>query len=87
MIKRMILASVLAFGLGSGVSALASYAPPIYAPHDSGLGKSQDGEDGSYDLSSISVAPEPETYWLFLIGAAAMGWYLRYMGKARNTAN
>jgi hypothetical protein len=47
----------------------------VYAEHDNGMGNSQDGA-----LKSISVAPEPSTFWLFLSGTLAMaafGWHKR----------
>ena len=36
-----------------------------YAEHDGGQGKSQDPTK----LGSVSVAPEPSAFWLFLTGA------------------
>ena len=39
-----------------------------YAEHDSGQGKSQDSDK----LDSVSVAPEPSAFWLFLTGALMM---------------
>lgn len=65
-----LLAKILLSAMLSG-PAWAAMPQPIYMPHDSGLGKSQDGtDDGSYDeaLGSVSVAPEPATYILFLLG-------------------
>jgi hypothetical protein len=44
-----------------------------HAEHDNGLGKSQDGQ-GTH-LESISVAPEPSTFWLFLAGTAMIAAY------------
>lgn len=41
----------------------------VHAEHDGGQGKSQDGQ-GKYD--SVSVAPEPSAFWLFLTGALMM---------------
>ena len=43
-----------------------------YASHDNGLGKSQDGND---HLESVSVAPEPSTIWLFLVGSLMVAAY------------
>ena len=39
-----------------------------HAEHDSGLGKSQHPDK----LDSVSVAPEPSAFWLFLAGALMM---------------
>ena len=39
-----------------------------YAEHDLGQGKSQHPEK----LDSVSVAPEPSAFWLFLAGALMM---------------
>ena len=41
----------------------------VHAEHDGGQGKSQDGK-GQYD--SVSVAPEPSAFWLFLTGGLMM---------------
>jgi hypothetical protein len=41
-----------------------------YAAHDNGQGNSQDSPKDP--LASVSVAPEPSTYWLFLIGTLAI---------------
>jgi len=41
-----------------------------YAGHDNGQGKSQ--HPGNDPLESVSVAPEPSTYWLFLSGTLAI---------------
>ena len=49
------------------------------ATHDSGNGKSQDGQ-GTY-LESVSTAPEPSTFWLFLTGALALAAFNRYQKK------
>ncbi len=46
----------------------------VLADHDSGLGKSQDGQG---DLSSLSTAPEPSTVWLFLAGALGIASHIR----------
>ena len=43
-----------------------------YASHDNGFGKSQDDKD---HLSSVSVAPEPSTFWLFLVGTLMVAAY------------
>ena len=64
---RVILVS-LALAAGGGNLALAD--------HDQGLGKSQDGNDNT-DLSSLSVAPEPSTYWMFLLGTLGIAWYTK----------
>ena len=39
-----------------------------HAGHDEGLGKSQHPEK----LDSVSVAPEPSAFWLFLAGGLMM---------------
>ena len=39
-----------------------------HAGHDQGLGKSNHPEQ----LDSVSVAPEPSAFWLFLTGALMM---------------
>ena len=41
-----------------------------YAEHDNGQGKSQ--HPANDPLESVSVAPEPSTYWLFLSGTLAI---------------
>ena len=41
-----------------------------YAEHDNGQGNSQDSTKDP--LESVSVAPEPSTYWLFLSGTLAI---------------
>jgi hypothetical protein len=43
---------------------------PVQAEHDSGLGKSQDGNDN--ELGSVSVAPEPSTLLIFLLGSLGL---------------
>lgn len=48
----------------------------VYAGHDPGQGKSQDGPKDP--LASVSVAPEPSTFWLFIAGAAAIAAYKRH---------
>ena len=69
----------LLFSLLMGLSPLS-----LQATHDNGLGKSQDGND--YDaLASTAVAPEPETYLLFLIGLAVLGAWFRLSGRALRT--
>jgi hypothetical protein len=50
-----------------------------YAEHDNGLGKSQDPNHDP--LASVSVAPEPSTYWLFLAGTLAIIAYNRRKQK------
>ena len=54
---------------------------PIHATHDNGQGKSQDGSDHEA-LGSTAVAPEPETYLLFLIGLAVLGMWFRLSGRS-----
>jgi hypothetical protein len=51
----------------------------INATHDNGQGKSKDG--GHDDLGDIAVAPEPETYWLFLMGCLVIVAYMRASGR------
>jgi len=46
----------------------------VHAAHDNGQGNSQDGKN---PLDSVSVAPEPSTFWLFLSGALAIAAYMR----------
>ena len=41
---------------------------PVQASHDSGQGKSQDGNE----LGSVAVAPEPSTFWIFLLGSLGL---------------
>lgn len=41
---------------------------PVHAEHDSGLGKSQDGNE----LGSVAVAPEPSTLLIFLLGSLGL---------------
>ena len=57
--------------IGAMLLAL-TMAGTVHASHDNGLGKSQDGKD---HLSSVSVAPEPSTYWLFLVGTLMVAAY------------
>lgn len=52
---------------------LLSLTDTAHATHDAGQGKSQDGA-----LKSISVAPEPSTFWLFLTGGLALSICRRY---------
>ena len=57
-----------------------------YATHDNGQGKSQDPSHEP-DLSSISVAPEPSSFWLFLTGFLMVAGYTytsRRGGAARS---
>jgi hypothetical protein len=48
----------------------------VNASHDNGLGKSQDDP-----LDSISVAPEPSTFWLLLTGTLMIAAYSRRKSK------
>ena len=48
----------------------------VHAGHDNGQGKSQDDP-----LGSVSVAPEPSTFWLFLSGTLMIAAYGRYRTK------
>jgi hypothetical protein len=50
-----------------------------YAEHDNGQGRSQDQPKDP--LESVSVAPEPSTYWLFLFGTLAIIAYGRLKTK------
>lgn len=43
---------------------------PVQAEHDSGQGKSQDGNDN--ELGSVAVAPEPSTLLIFLLGSLGL---------------
>jgi len=51
------------------------FTSAAYAEHDNGQGKSQDHPNDK--LSSISVAPEPSAFWLFLSGTLAIAAYIR----------
>jgi len=51
----------------------AALCSAVYAEHDNGQGKSQDGP-----LSSVSVAPEPSTFWLLLSGTLLIAAYVHY---------
>ena len=51
------------------------FTSAAYAEHDNGNGKSQDHPNDK--LSSISVAPEPSAFWLFLAGTLAIAVYIR----------
>jgi hypothetical protein len=53
---------------------LALTSDPAWASHDSGQGKSQDCHG---ELDCLAVTPEPGTYWSFLLGAAALGFWIR----------
>ena len=77
--KRLIQLCLLTAGLTLTAGTVQANSMPIYMPHDSGLGKSQDGNDTGDNLAlgSVSVAPEPETYLLFIIGGALMLFYSR----------
>ena len=48
----------------------------VYAEHDNGQGRSQDDP-----LSSVSVAPEPSTFWLLLSGTLIITAYVRHKKK------
>jgi hypothetical protein len=61
-----------------GMALVLSLTGTAHATHDSGQGKSQDGA-----LESISVAPEPSTFWLFLIGGLALATFGQYQRKDR----
>ena len=56
---------------------------PVFAVHDQGLGKSQDGKDHETTVDSRSVAPEPMSGLLFLAGTATVAWRLRGKRKKR----
>lgn len=50
---------------------LTAYLSSVaYAEHDNGQGNSQ--HPTKDPLESVSVAPEPSTYWLFLSGTLAI---------------
>jgi len=50
------------------------------AEHDNGQGKSQDNPNDP--LLSVSVAPEPSTFWLLLSGTLMITVYVRHKRKA-----
>jgi len=54
---------------------ITAFSSPVYAGHDNGQGKSQDGGD---HVSSVSVAPEPSAIWLFLAGTVMIAGYGRF---------
>jgi len=54
----------------------AIFSSAVHAEHDNGQGKSQDDP-----LGSVSVAPEPSTFWLFLSGTLMIAAYSRYYKK------
>lgn len=56
---------------------IAGLAGTAHASHDNGQGKSQDGNH----LESVSTAPEPSTFWLFLTGALGLAAVNRYQKK------
>ena len=47
---------------------------PAWSGHDSGQGKSQECKEPS---SCVPVAPEPATYWSFLLGVTALALWTR----------
>lgn len=55
-----------------------SAAMPAHASHDNGQGKSQDGGQ----IGSTAVAPEPESYLLFLSGLIVL--YAWHRASARH---
>lgn len=63
-------------GVGKVLKAaiiIAIISGSAHASHDNGQGKSQDDP-----LDSVSVAPEPSTFWLFLSGALGIAAFNRY---------
>ena len=54
----------------------AIFSSAVHAEHDNGQGRSQDDP-----LGSVSVAPEPSTFWLFLSGTLMIAAYGRYKKK------
>jgi hypothetical protein len=50
-----------------------------HAEHDNGQGKSQDHPKDP--LLSVSVAPEPSTFWLLLSGTLMIAVYVRHKKK------
>lgn len=58
-----------------GAVLLTASLSTAYAAHDNGQGKSQDHPKDA--LASVSVAPEPSTFWLFLAGSLAIALYSR----------
>lgn len=55
------------------------FSGAVSAGHDNGQGKSQDHPNDKLD--SISVAPEPSTYWLLLTGALMIAAFGRRKSK------
>ena len=47
---------------------------PAWGAHDEGQGKSQDCKD---PITCVAVAPEPSTYWSFLLGVTALALWTR----------
>ena len=47
---------------------------PAWSSHDNGQGKSQDCPDPT---SCVAMAPEPSTYWSFLLGLTALALWTR----------
>lgn len=73
---------LFAFMIGAMPVTLQAGVPlPVHATHDNGQGKSQDGSDHDA-LGATAVAPEPETYLLFLIGMAVLGAWFRLSGRS-----
>ena len=58
----------------------AIFSSAVHAEHDNGQGKSQDHPNDP--LSSVSVAPEPSTFWLLLSGTLMITVYVRHKKKA-----
>ena len=52
---------------------------PVQAEHDSGQGKSQDGQYDN-ELGSVAVAPEPSTLLIFVLGS--LGLAVAYRQKS-----
>ena len=62
---------------------LATVQGTVFAPHDQGLGKSQDHpqDQTAVDSGSIATAPEPVSGLLFLVGSGMLA--LRLWRKQR----
>ena len=60
-----------------------SLSSALHAEHDSGQGKSKDGNE----IGSVATAPEPETYWFFLASLLALAVLSRRQRSATVRAN
>ena len=79
---KLIMTVSLAILIGLAPIALQAGAPSgLLAGHDNGLGKSNDPGH----LEAPAVAPEPETYLLFLLGMAMLAAWSRASRRTRQT--